>query len=696
MADESQILQQLAKPKKEPKKRRKQKRKKNPANRPQHTQEESVFHETQEVQQQQNFGTLAKDSHKLNNGPSVESFNSGMLQSQSQDSHILRPPSDSIVVSELPGFPPAHQGYLSPRKEALKRHEHKKEPIPEFLSRAKKNMKPNSSLNGQQSAGPDTAGGTSGTSGALNGGFLFSKQNMEGKSSLIILPLAQIVVYHDSNGSTASTKVTSGALLARGVLEIFQLHNGDVTYMSCGESFVYPLLPKLNILRTNELTFVLPLANPRRYWKIIVHAADPESISKLESVFQNVVQYTNVVSPSLEHESERSWDHQYIANNTTQGNAEKTENPLLSSFFDDVPPSPLSASASPPPETTYVSPIDMNLTIDSVMSHNTQHVANGHNDGLNKKAFAATNPYNTHYASQQDSNLRDKYVVKGLKENNVATKEKHTDEKPETSSMDSLLDEYEENISVTKSMSYYEISSNIPSLPLAALQFPTMHHYTDMRDSSSKYKNENVSVDYDWNNFRRTAGRFPQKKFMNPSHGGRSRKSSTSDLYTSVSNWMEPGQPGYKAPLPHSRSIRSLASRQSLVAPNQLFDAYRESSILASQANILEEKNGEKNHAGIPSHNHSKIHPLLDHNSTMTSKKASHHASVQANSSYQKKATSSSANSRQEFFTNNESLPIKKLPRSDGLTPSEVYDLIRNRDNMIKPKSSGIRGLFGW
>lgn len=670
MADESPILQ-VAKLKKEPRKRRKQKRRKNPANQLQHNHEAPETLETQEQKPERDHSVNSPSIAHNTLPHDIPQHLLSPLMQQPRGPDMLLPPSESAAVSDGSSLPNGRQGYLSPRKEALKRHEHKREPLPEFLSEAKKNMKP-TSLNGQQAVGPDTTG-------TLNGGFMFTKQNMDGKSLLITVPLAQIVVYHDTNGRNASAKVTSGALLASGVLEIFQLHNGDVTYMSCGESFVYPLLPKLNILRTSELTFVLPLANPRRYWKILLHAANPELISKLEIVLQIAVQYTNVVSSSPQPASERSWDQ--TAQNNIQS-AEEMNNPLLSSFFDDVPPSPPSVSASPPPETTNVLPLDLNLRLDSEIRNSSMHVAanNGNYAGQEKEVYPVRNLHNSHH--------RDQYRVKSPAGATAPDERKHLDEKADSSSMDSLLDEYEETLSVTRSMSFYEPSSNIPSLPLAGLQFPSVHQHPDMRDSPSKLKSDLVSVDYDWSHFKRTAGRFPQKRYNNPSHGGRSRKSSTSDLYTSVSNWMEPGQPGHQAVLPHSRSIRSLASRQSFVVPNQLFDAYRETSISASQTTLHRDKAEVKQNGK----HHSKTHPLLDQ---QPQKKTPYHP-LEGNRSFTGKAPSTKSESRLDFFTKNEHLSMKNLPRNDGLTPSEVYDLIRNRDNMIKPKSSGIRGLFGW
>lgn len=124
--------------------------------------------------------------------------------------------------------------------------------------------------------------------------------NMDDKVSLFQYHSSKVLIYDeqpqnpDSVNNEDSTKV-SGRLLGHGLIEIFQLHNGDVTYLSCGTSFIYPLLPKLKILRTTFNTFVLPLVNPERYWKISIGTDDDEEVlSKLERILKENVCYRNL------------------------------------------------------------------------------------------------------------------------------------------------------------------------------------------------------------------------------------------------------------------------------------------------------------------------------------------------------------------------------------------------------------------
>ena len=90
----------------------------------------------------------------------------------------------------------------------------------------------------------------------------------------------------------------NGSLLAHGIFEIFQLHQGDVTYLSCGNNFIYPLLPKIKVFRINSNQFLLPLVNPERYWKIFINSEELNVINNLINVFQRNVQFISL------HESE--------------------------------------------------------------------------------------------------------------------------------------------------------------------------------------------------------------------------------------------------------------------------------------------------------------------------------------------------------------------------------------------------------
>lgn len=606
--------------KKEYRKKKRQKRKRNPPKIEQQTQEYDITTELK-------CDTLVGDMR---------------IQSESQLHTIAELIPPSFPSSEPLALSPNLHGSMSPRKQTLKRHENnnRQEPEPEFLSEAKKNMKSTQLIN--SSAGSDA--------NCLNRAFQFTNQNMDGKSTIITIPQSQIIVYHDLH-QTDEAKFALGNLLACGVLEIFQLHKCDVTYMSCGESFVYPLLPKLNILRTSDLNFVLPLANPRRYWKIILGTVDQNLIARLENVLRSVVRYTNLVSMSAPSLSE---DRAGRDSSPRLPSPNVMTNQILSSLFDEVPPSPPSVAASPPPYLASLS----NLDGDSFKLQDKKNffgLNRAHADDKLQQKYSQ--PVHTSNSQNNHSQLHGAMSrLENVNNNDIN----------ETSSMDLLLEEYEETLSLTQSVSCQEGLSNMPSLPKESLKFPTL---SSTRGSPYRFKMETSPIDHDWSQFPRSAGRLPQRR-PNQSLGGRSRKSSTSDLYASISNWMEPGQQKYNSTIPHSRSIHSFASRQSLSAQDDSFNACRDFSI-ATYSSLLREK---------IKYNHS----LKSHTSPWS-----------CNSHLNGKKCAVKAHVSKKISSFND-VSVHILPKNDGLTPSEVYNLIRNRDSTTKPKSSGIRGLFGW
>lgn len=644
MAEEAIILQ-ATKLKKDSRRKRRHKRKKNPN-------PANMSVQNGEFQSGGDF----------NHDP-AQNIDIGIQKWELKPKYQPQNPPDSGFVTPVPVFS-SRQAYQSPRKEALKRHEHNsKEESHRFLDEAKRKMKP-------ATIAPDPL--TSST-GSLNGGLLLSNENVDGKKSLILIPHSRIVVYHDTKQKNGkNTHKTHGNLLARGVLEIFQLHNGDVTYMSCGESFVYPLLPKLNILRIKESTLVLPLANPKRYWEIVLCEGTLETIAELENVLQHVVQYTNLTSMStfpLDEDNKTVQLHGIV----------ESEFERPSPFLDGCPPSPPSVSASPPLRTTdfpyadtYKSMVyEKRLDADKFITYPPHFsVADAHaNDNLKSLPNLMQ-----HLPGFQPHDLFEKPYDDYRQLQHAA----------ETSSNDSLLDEYEESIS--KSVTYRDALSHTHSLPrqVSKLNSSIIFH-SEIRDSPGRPKGSHTSVNYQWSNFNRAAGQHPQRRRI-PTQSERSRQSSISDLYTSVSNWMEPGQQDQDNSLKNSRSIRSLASPQSsmMTGPNGLFDAYREASILGNKFSTLEEEVTKKSSLRTKQSREKSLAQYYER-----SFRNLHGTSEQVIGMDVGNKIPSSTSMRSEKNLNLSST-------KDGLTPSEVYNLIKNRDTISKPKSIGIRSFFGW
>lgn len=85
-----------------------------------------------------------------------------------------------------------------------------------------------------------------------------------------------------------------GRLLGIGKFEIFQLHQNKVSYLQCGK-VIHPILPRLKILKISKNQFILPLLNPERYWRIILQTDDENVLQDLETSFQKICQFRNLV-----------------------------------------------------------------------------------------------------------------------------------------------------------------------------------------------------------------------------------------------------------------------------------------------------------------------------------------------------------------------------------------------------------------
>lgn len=192
-----------------------------------------------------------------------------------------------------PPPPPQHAQeanvYKSPRKEAIMRYKQNHDNTFNQLFDIKENLKSKEN-DDKQSQLQQATGGNQVNSNHNNGNHNISL-DLDEKVTLFkykSLKILELVNQNNANGS----------LLAHGIFEIFQLHQGDVTYLSCGNNFIYPLLPKIKVFRINSNQFLLPLVNPERYWKIFINSEELNVINNLINVFQRNVQFISL------HESE--------------------------------------------------------------------------------------------------------------------------------------------------------------------------------------------------------------------------------------------------------------------------------------------------------------------------------------------------------------------------------------------------------
>lgn len=172
-----------------------------------------------------------------------------------------------------------------PRRQTLMRYKHSDEELDASpIKAAKLKLRKPLVDNSASPAAPNTPTDLAGAHPVVN-------LNMEEKVTLFRYKSSKILVFDDLPDDA---KQSLGRLLGHGAIEIFQLHNGDVTYLACGPSLIYPLLPKLKVLRIAFNQFIVPLAYPERYWKIFINSEEPHVVQVLEHTFDSVVKYRNL------------------------------------------------------------------------------------------------------------------------------------------------------------------------------------------------------------------------------------------------------------------------------------------------------------------------------------------------------------------------------------------------------------------
>lgn len=484
---------------------------------------------------------------------------------------------------------------------------------------------------------------------------------IEDKVTLFTSTSATILSYAEQiNGHELAN---SGRLLNHGFFEIFQLHNGDVTYMACGPNFIYPLLPKLKIMRISFNEFILPLVNPERYWKILIE--EHEKVGELERTLEGLVQYksqdfhehslstpqtlpqasnnvfeapknlpqaSNYVSQSSNYVSQASNSVSQGSNNIFQAQqnaypnsgvlnghsapatngvhnqpeipqeifADASEIPInaqpnelktlsiidesepengqrisnsqtfdfhqISSFLPESPPS---APISPHPEKYDYSPKSMPLAPGWSLNRKVSNITNMACLDLDPKSkYDFKNDLLIPDVKHEELSPSNKVPINGTKYANIhhpkpkrATKPCNIVEDDKSdSSMDSLLDEYEDSISYAKSVSFQSRPvSRRPSVS-STVKRPQYFKEADNRHSMQFEDFPTTSLS-EYNRVRNSS---------------RSVKSSRSELYASESNWMEPlGVQPPDGRLAKMRSSQSMGAKPAVDLNSTYRNIYR-------------------------------------------------------------------------------------------------------------------------
>lgn len=551
---------------------------------------------------------------------------------------------------------------LSPRKQTLMRHKNSDASIgePLFVSEVKELKKNRKSVPLTTSAGSEYG------KFSIN----LSNQNIEDKVSLFKCSAARIVVFHEQLVDSGSSS-SSGTLLGHGEFEIFQLHNGDVTYLSCGPSFVYPLLPKLKMLRVDKNHFILPLLNPQRYWKIHIDSHETCTLGQLELVLKKIVKYTDLSLPEQQNDPEQT-----VLETEPATNHKSSQ---FTPYFQDIPELPPSAPASPSNLHLFVRDTFLFLPVKKP-DFTVQRKKSNQSINSALASFNLADP-----ARKEKVNGAIKHALvhpRPVVHANPYRKNASafSDQNSDLSSMDSLIDEYEENISTTKSINFNISRPQSRAVSITSTSHPTPVQYLRGKvalfpDRMSHLGSQYGTVDEDdeeEDDFPTTSLSQYNRTRQN-SRSVRSRRSSPSELYTSLSNWMEPG--ATKNKLAHSRSTYSLASKPSVSRLPTLNDTYREIYRSFTLHNLSLISSGKE-----------KRDDSQKSNVKVPIKTTSHRAA--ASPYYSKLLVSEQLNRK-----TSEREPRKH--KLDGLSSNEVYRLLSSRDQRAE-KLSGLGRFFGW
>ncbi|CAI5760137.1 unnamed protein product [Candida verbasci] len=419
----------------------------------------------------------------------AKSKNKSQTFNKKPDSISIEQPIKNIENSNVPNVPQPitppldssseFHKYKSPRKEAILRYKQtngeQQQPNLRNQLKSKTEESTLTTNNNNNNNNSNNNSNNNNSNSNSNNNMPEISLNMDEKVTLFKYKSSKILKLSNSNNST-------GSLLAHGEFEIFQLHKGDVTYLSCGSQFIYPLLPKIKIFRINFNQFLLPLVNPERYWKIFINSEEQNVLNNLQFTLERNVQYLN-----LQEETNINLKPKELEEELSPKNFLSTE----------IPDSPPSAPISPhhnnldpiiAPILQPLPPPQYKLNKKSSLQSISTNLACLELNHLLHPKPKRSNPYQTH----------NKYITP-------------IDERSD-SSMDSLLDEFEENIN--KSVKYHSRPvSRVQSIKSVSNHIPNysrgyyFHHKIDKDEEEEKF---------------------------------RSRRSSRSELYTNESGWMEP------------------------------------------------------------------------------------------------------------------------------------------------------------
>lgn len=154
-------------------------------------------------------------------------------------------------------------------------------------------------------------------------------------------------------------KNSKPSLIAQGKFQIYQM-NSALNYLSCGP-LTHPILPSCTIIKINTNTYIIPIKNPVRYWRLTLNTDDESILHKFESTVQPIskfkvdllVDFTlsspfcTIIDTSTAHTSSSSVTLKSFLHVDSEDDSPKTENAIDAlTLHHPIPVRPNSASTT--------------------------------------------------------------------------------------------------------------------------------------------------------------------------------------------------------------------------------------------------------------------------------------------------------------------------------------------------------------
>lgn len=81
----------------------------------------------------------------------------------------------------------------------------------------------------------------------------------------------------------------SPSLISQGRFVVYKMHQNGTHYLQCGE-VIHPILPNARVIKVNSDTYILPMRNPNRYWKLSLNLGH-ESADAFEAVIKRICKF---------------------------------------------------------------------------------------------------------------------------------------------------------------------------------------------------------------------------------------------------------------------------------------------------------------------------------------------------------------------------------------------------------------------